>query len=435
MASHSRGGAQRVAWCGVLSPLRHRNFALLWAGQFVSLLGDGIFLVALPLEALRISHGPALLSFVVAARMAPMLVFLLPAGAITDRISRRLVMFSSDLLRGAAVGLVGALVMAHLLSAAGLVVMAAAFGTADAFFFPASTAIVPEIVPAEVLTEASALSFTSESLAQSLVGPALGGILVGVIGVAGCLLVDSASFVVSAVFLAVMRRLPAMEPKGEQGPSLLGATKEGLTFTFQRTRRWLWVTILAAALGNFAAFTPLVVLTPLLVEQTLRGSPAALGYVFAWGGLGGLVGVLLAGKTRRPRRRVTVMWVMWTLAAGMVALRAVAPDLAWLSVLVFASSFFLSWGSVPWTPLMQDLVPRALLGRVSSVDWLFSLSLSPLGGLFAGVLAGVLGVRTAFLLGGGIGLATGLVLFIPGVRDPDREGADPQNLAAGVTGE
>ncbi|MGO8875849.1 MAG: MFS transporter [Acidimicrobiales bacterium] len=430
--------------------LRHRDFALLWSGQAVSLVGDGIFVVALALEALHLSHSPALLSVVVAARMVPMLLLLLLGGAISDRLPRRLTMLTSDAVRGLAVGAVAILVHARALHPGELVAMAIVFGSADAFFFPASTAIVPEVVPSSLLTQANALSFSMAVTAQSLIGPALGGLLVGVIGVAGCFTADAASFALSALSLALMRvRGREVVPAGDAttdgaatdgaatdganatggdaatvpSGSVLREVKAGLSFTFRRPQRWLWVTILAASVGNAAAFTPQAVLTPLLIERVLHGSGFELGLVFAAGGVGGAVGAVVAGRLGTPRFTVTWMWAAWSLAAALAALYGIAPRVWVVGALATGVSFLLFYGTTQWTTLMQTLVPRHLLGRVSSVDWLFSLALSPIGALLAGVLAGAIGTRTTLLLGGGLATAVGACLFVPGVRDPERAAA------------
>src|ERR1035437_7439670 len=134
---HQRGRALR--------PLRARDFALLWSGQSVSLVGDGIFTVALALEALRLSSGPSALAYVLAARALPMVLLLFISGAITDRPPRRSILLGSDLVRGVTVAVIAVLTAANALEVWQLVVMSAIFGCADAFFMPAATAIVPEL--------------------------------------------------------------------------------------------------------------------------------------------------------------------------------------------------------------------------------------------------------------------------------------------------
>ena len=131
--------------------LRHRDFALLWSGQSVSLVGDGMFIVALAIETLHIDNHPTALSFVLAARLLPMVLLLLIGGAVVDRVPRGRTMLVSDATRGLAVGAIAVLVATGAIQLWELVVMCAVFGTADAFFYPASTAVVPEILPVELL--------------------------------------------------------------------------------------------------------------------------------------------------------------------------------------------------------------------------------------------------------------------------------------------
>ncbi|MGH9298770.1 MAG: MFS transporter, partial [Acidimicrobiales bacterium] len=301
-----------------------------------------------------------------------------------------------------------------------LVVMAIVFGSADAFFYPASTAIVPEIVPSELLTDASALSFSTSMTAQSLAGPALGGLFAGVIGIGGSLLFDAGTFVASIIALTIMGSLPARTSGEGERPSIVGEVMDGLRYTFQRQQRWLSVSIVAASLANFAAMSPQALLIPLLVRRVLHGSAIGLGLVFAGEGLGGTLGAVLAARFKPTRRRILWMWVAWAAAGGAIAAVGFAPDLVVVGALLFLGSGLLLYGSTIWSPLMQELVPRELLGRASSVDWLFSLSLSPVGVLIAGVLAGGIGVRATIVIGGSTAMLAGFAIVVPGVRDPDR---------------
>jgi MFS family permease len=157
--------------------LRHRDFALLWSGQSISLVGDGVFTVALALETLHVDDHPAALSFVLAARLLPTVLLLLVGGVIVDRMPRRLAMLVSDVARGLAVGAIALLVALGDIHVWELVVMSVLFGAADALFYPASTAVVPEILPAELLVQGSALNASSHTAAQALIGPALGGLI------------------------------------------------------------------------------------------------------------------------------------------------------------------------------------------------------------------------------------------------------------------
>jgi MFS family permease len=399
--------------------LRHRDFALLWSGQSISLVGDGVFTVALALETLHIDDNPAALSFVLAARLLPTVLLLLVGGVIVDRVPRRAAMLVSDVSRGLAVTAIALLVALGGIQIWELVVMSVLFGAADALFYPASTAVVPEILPAELLVQGSALNATSHTAAQVLIGPALGGVIVASLGFDWAFAVDAVSFALSAGCLVAMARLPRPQPSGR---SPLAEAREGLRYC--RSQPWLWSTIVAGGIANFVCFSPLAILIPLLVDNVLHQGAVALGLVFAAGGVGGIAVSLLVVRRGAPRRRITAMWVGWGIAAVGVVGLAVSPDVWLAGAAVLVTLGMLQYGNLLWNPIMQELVPEELIGRASSVDWTISLSLSPLGVITAGALAGAIGVRTTILIGALISLLMSGVLFLPGVRDPERRLVD-----------
>ncbi len=399
---------------GIPVVLRHRDFALLWSGQSASLLGDGIFTVALALEALRVDHNPIGLSLVLAARLVPAVALLLLGGVVVDRVPRRLAMLASDAARAVVVGLLALAIAAQVLRLWQLMAMSAVFGIGDAVFGPASTAIIPELLPTSELTQGSALSVASQQLAR-MVGPALGGLVVAFAGYAWAFGINAASFVVSAACLAAMSRRPG---RGHDGRSLLAQAREGLRYCW--SQRWLWVAILAAGVGNFAAFSPLAVLVPLLVRHDLRQGPLALGMVVAAGGAGGAIASLIVGKTGPPRRRISAMFLSWAGAGIAVAGLGLVPS-TWAAAVLQALVWALVMGgNVLWYPLMQERVPAELQGRAFSVDMIASFVLSPMGVLLAGAAAGSVGTREVLVAGGCLAALSGLLLFVPGVRDPER---------------
>src|SRR5277367_1257969 len=276
-------------------PLRHRDFALLWSGQAVSQLGDGVFTVTLAIEALRLDHRAIGLSYVLAARLLPAVLFTLAGGVLVDRVPRRLAMLASDLARGGAVAVVTVLVATGGIHLTWLVLMAFVFGLGDAVFFPAAMAITPELLPSELLVGASALNGTS--------------LQVGFLGTAWGFGIDAVSFLLSAAAISAMSARSSPMPSGH---SPLEDLREGLRFCL--SRRWLWVSMLGASLGNFVAFSPLGAMIPLLVKHVLHGGGVALGLVLAAGGLGGATATVIAGRRRPPRRRLVHLWVGWGLS-------------------------------------------------------------------------------------------------------------------------
>ncbi len=401
---------------GMFQALRVRDFALLWSGQAVSSLGDGVFTIALALEALHIDRSPAGLAYVFAARAVPSVCLALVGGVVVDRVPRRLAMLVSDVVRGLAVGAIALAVANNSLRLYELVVMSVIFGSADAFFGPASMAYVPELLPPDLLVPGNALSQTSSQFTQGLIGPAVGGVVVAAVGMAWSFGFDALSFAVSCATLAFMRATARPERSGH---SVVADAKEGLSYV--RARRWLVVSIPGAALANFFGLSPLTVLLPLMVRHVLHAGALALGLVFAAGGAAGVLASLIVARLGAPRNRVTVLWTSYAVGGAAIACIALAPNV-WVVGLVSAIEIgLILYGDVLWVAMMQELVPKDILGRVSSLVYLFAFSLGPLGILAGGGAAAAFGTRTALVLSGVIsGGICLLVIFIPGVRDPER---------------
>jgi Transmembrane secretion effector len=405
-----RPGPRRPWTRGLGGALGHRDFALLWSGQTVSVAGDGIFTVALALEALHVDDRPSALSVVLAARLVPTVVLVLAGGVAVDRVPRRLAMLVSDVVRGLAVATVAVLAAKGTLGLTGLIVMSVVFGVADAFFSPATVAVLPELLPAGLIVQGNALSSTSQLFAQQLIGPAVGGIVV-------------------AGLPAPPVSWPCAPGRAPPGRSPWGDVRDGLRYC--RSQPWLWATIAGAGLANFAIFSPLGVLIPLLVRHVLHQSGIALGVVLAAGGAGGIAATLIVARRGLPRRPVTFMWAGWATAGLAAAALSIAPGIWVLAPLAAVTFGLLMYGNAIWDPLLQRLVPHQLLGRASSIDWLASFSLSPLGIIAAGALATVIGTRATLVSGGALAVIAGLCVLIPGARDPDRQARTDRVTAVG----
>ena len=397
------------------SPLRNRDFALLWSGQTVSSLGDGIFTIALTIVTLRIAHSPTALAYVFAARAVPSIGFSLLGGVVVDRASRRLVMLGSDAVRGGAVGLIALLASRGELRLWELILMSVIFGTADAFFSPASTAIIPELLDGPLLAKGNALGQLSNQLSRGIVGPAFGGFIVGTVGIAWSFSIDAVSFAGSGICLLVMR---AGSKPATVKESPLRSAAVGLRYVLDRN--WLKISLVGGALANFVGFVPLGVLLPLLVRTSLKGSASQLGFVFAAGGSAGIIISLIVAKIGSPRRFVSATWIAYTAGSLSIALLAFASNIWVAGIMVSAEVGLFLYGDILWTAMLQDHVPKELLGRVSSVVYLFAFSLGPLGLLAGGFAASLLGIRHAILASGLIAAAIcAVVPFAPGVRDPE----------------
>jgi DHA3 family tetracycline resistance protein-like MFS transporter len=408
------GGFTRLQ---LLSPLRHRDFRLLWSGMAVSLLGDGVFLVAVAWEAYVLWNAPAALSLVGVGMTVPMLVFLLPGGVVSDRYDRRLVMLGADALRALAVGAIAVLALTSALELWHLVLLVGVYGVGAAFFTPAFDAIVPGLLPDEDLAAANSLDQFVRPIALRLVGPAIGGWLVA-LDTGAAFAIDAGTFVVSMAMVLAMRP-PPRRRHAVPAPAM-AAMAEGLRFV--RRRVWLWGTFASAAVTYLVFLGPAEVLLPYVVKNDLGASAGALGLVFAAGGIGAVGSAIVMGQRAEPRRSMTFMYACWTVATLAVAGYGLATSAWQLMAACLVFNALETAGTIVWATVKQRHVPAEMLGRVSSLDWMISIGLLPLSFALTAPVAGAVGAQTTLVAAALVGGATTLAaLFLPGMRDIERE--------------
>jgi MFS family permease len=404
------GGIDRV---GLLLPLREREFRKLWVAMCVSLLGDGAFLVAVAWQVYDLSNTPTAMSVVGIAMTVPTILFLLLGGVASDRFERRRIMVAADLLRAVAGAALAALALSGALEVWHVAILAALYGTGAAFFAPAFDAVVPDIVPSERLAQANALDQLVRPLVFRMAGPALGGLLVASGGAGVVFALDSASFLFSA---AVMWRVRVdAGPAAEGARSVVRDLAEG--WRFVRRRAWLWATFASAAVAYMCFMGPVEVLLPYLVKNDLDGSARDLGMVFAAGGIGSVTCALAMGQRDIPRRGITFIYACWTLATLAVAGYGLSSAMWQLMLAALAFNALETAGTIVWATLKQRHVPRTMLGRVSSLDWLISIGLLPLSFALTGPVAAAIGTRGTLVAAGVVGaVVTAAAFFVPGVR-------------------
>jgi len=390
----------------------------------VSLLGDGIFLIAMAWQAYELWNAPAALSLLGIGMTIPTIAFLLPAGVLSDRLDRRMLMLWADIGRAVVIAALAVLSLTGLLNFWELLIVVALYGVGTAFFTPAFEAIVPDIVPAADLPAANSLDQFVRPIALRLAGPALGGAMVATLGTGTAFAVDAASFGASSVAVFLMR--PPAHPRSEHVESSLSAVKEGLRFV--RGRVWLWGTLLSATIAYLAFMGPAEVLLPYVVKNELHASAGDLGLVFAAGGIGAIGAALIMGQRGHPRRDVTFMYATWTLATLAVAGYGLATASWQLMVACLLFNALETAGTIVWATIKQRHVPASMLGRVSSLDWLISIGLLPLSFALTAPVAALVGVR-ATLIGAAVigGVFTLGALLLPGMRDIEGAAAEAEN--------
>jgi hypothetical protein len=404
----------------ILRPLRERDFAMFWLGWTVSLIGDGFFLVAIAWQVFDLWNSPTALAVVGVAETIPLVAFVLVGGVVADRFERRKVLIFSSALRGVAVAVLGLLAVSGAVELWHIFVLSAFFGAGQAFQGPAAGAIIPDLVPKHLLVQANSLSQFVRQAAFAFVGPAIGGFVVHSVGAGSAFLIDAATFGFAIVTLLLLHPRPAAATS-EGATSVRRDIAEGLRYVRQKV--WLWGTLAWAFAAIFLVYGPFTVLLPFLVRNQLGGDAGDLGLVFAAGGLSAIIVSLVIGQIGLPRRHITFMYALWMVACLQIAAYAFA-DVPWQAMAIsFAGEGCWAAGLIVWVTLMQRVVPAELLGRVKSVDWLFSLGLAPLSFAVTGPLAGWLGVKPVLLIAGiSASALTALFYFLPGMRETETPG-------------
>jgi len=388
----------------ILAPLARRDFALLWSGMTVSLVGDGIYFVAIAWEALRLSNTTTAISLVGIAWMLPTVAFLLPGGALSDRFDRRLLMLCASLVQALAIGGLGVIITLGVVQLWTMLLLVAIYGAADAFFLPAFEAIVPTMLEPPDLPPASALDQFIRPLAVQLAGPAIGGVVIAIAGTGTAFLLDGATFLVPACMLVAIRtpRCPAAADAPRQG-SFAGI---GDAIRFVRANPWLWRTLVAAGLTLLLFVGPSQVLLPFVVKNVLHAGSGTLGAIRACGGAGAVIAALAVSQRGLPGWPVRAMLAGWALQCLTLAGYALVSD-AWLfGAIALIGGGFGAAGNVVWGTLMKTQVPNEVLGRVASLDFLVSIGLVPLSLAITGPVAQAVGAQTTLLCGGALAAAT-----------------------------
>lgn len=375
-----------------LGVLSERRFRLLFVGQSLSNFGDGVATIAVAFAVLGVGGSASDLGLALAARYVPLAGFLLVGGVFADRLPRQRLMLSSDVVRALTQGTLAALLLFGVGHIWQIVVLQAVYGTAEAFFTPSITGLVPEIVEKERLQHANSLLRATLSL-SFVVGPALGGLLILRTGPEGAIVADAATFAISAMLLSQLRE--ASRARSETQPvHLIADLKEG--WKEIRSRRWLSLTIGNAMLFNALAIPAILVLGPELAQSEL-GGVKAWSLIVAMVGAGSVVGSVISLRIRAVRPAATVA-VLLAVAGSEPAALASGLRLPVIAVLCFVAGAAAAMAGITWISMLQHHVPSTSLSRVNSMDDFVTFLLLPVGYLVAGPLADALGPHLAMAL-------------------------------------
>jgi MFS family permease len=391
------------------SPFGVRDFRLLWLGEAVSALGDQFALIALPWLALVLTGSALALGTVLALMAVPRALLMLIGGVWVDRLSPRRVMLGSNVVRLLAVTLLGVVVLADAEQLWMLYAFALVFGIADAFFFPAQTSIVPELVEPDQLQGAIGIT-QGTTQATVLVGPAVAGVIIAALGadgvqassagIATALLLDGVSFLASLATLWLIRSRPEHHATAT---SMLESIREGVRFLWDSPG--LRAVVLISLTGNLLIVGPFEVGFPMIAYSRLPEGAAAFGLIMSAFGGGSLLGYLAGAMLPSPRPGLFAPLVMGTLALAGLGVAALAPVSSTVvaAAVCVAAGLALGYGNLLGLSWAQQRIPSHLMGRVMSLLLLGSVGLVPISELIAGAAVQV--SLEGMLLVAGVGMA------------------------------
>jgi MFS family permease len=392
-------------------PLRTPGFRLLLTGSSVSLVGDGIYSVAMAVAALRTDHPASTLAMVAVAGLVPRIVFGLLGGVLADRVSRRVILLVADLVRLAVVAALGLALLDEAASPWLLVACVVPLGAASGAAAPAFGAILPDIVEPADLVRANSVMGGVTPFAQLMVGPVLGGVLASFdVGLA--MFVDAATFAVSAGCVLALRPSRGHAPQSERRPPPWADFREGLVYV--RRTPWLFVTLLSGVVISLAVSGSFTML-PLLVTRGYGAPTQSFGYLIAVGGAVATATAVVMGMLRPRRRPLASSYVMYIVGLGAMVGLGLAPDV-WAGALFIALMFMgTTAGNIWQNTILGSRIPRRLRGRVSSLDWVAATVSAPLSVTVSAALVGQVGIRATFVGAGSIaalGSLVGLLLLL-----------------------
>ena len=406
----SRGGLLRR-----FPVLGFRDFRLLLADRLIAPASVGFSIVGVSFAVLKATNSATDLSYVLAAQIAPALVFALIGGVAADRFPPQRVIVAANLLMALGEGTFGVLVLTGRTPLWAMIGLEAVTGTGAAIFYPASQALLPRLVPRGLLQEASAISRLAMNTGQ-MSGAAVAGLLVAAAGAGWALLLCGIGMVATVpVLLSIRGSRPdtGQEPRTGPASSMLTELREG--WSEFRSHTWLWVIVAQFCVVMMAWYGAFSVLGPVVARQHL-GGPAAWGAITAADAFGLIAGGLASLRFTPRRPMLFVVLTGGAVAISPLSLAMVLP-LPAVCLASFGLGVFVEMMMVQWTVTMARNIPSDKLARVSSYDVLGTVMAMPAGALIAGPLGTAIGISNAqYAAAAAIIVASALALIPRDIR-------------------
>jgi MFS family permease len=411
-------------------PFLSGQYRLLIGALSLSIFGSGMWLVAIIFQVRELGGGPIDLSFVATGNALGMVGAVLLGGVAADRIPQKRILVVVESVKFLSIGLGATLALTGTLEIWHLAAISLVLGVADAFFYPAYSAMLPSILPAEHLLAANGFEGVLRPAMMQAAGPAIAGTIIAAYSPGAVFAVVAVAQVLAVVVLtllrptAVRRDLDAVDSHALRG--VFADIRGG--FAYMVRTPWLLATLLYALLLVLVIIGPIEVLLPFAVTRQTGGGPLEFALVLAAFGAGGVVGSILVASLPLPRRYLTIMNLLWGAGSLPLAVIGFTSQLWVMAVALFIVGFCFQAATVIWGTLLQRRVPSELLGRVSSLDFFVSLAFMPISMALAGPIGEFVGLAPTFLVAGVVPvfLATAAILL---ARLPRDEIANPLDAA------
>lgn len=397
-----------------LRPLASRDYRLLFAAVGIEVFGTGMWTIVMVFQVLALDDSPLALSAVATGMSLGLFAFSVLGGVVADRFSKRRILITVQGATAAVMTAVAVLSLTGTIELWHVGVASFAMGAGSAFFYPAYSAYLPQVLPPEQLLAANGLEGALRpSMGQGL-GPALGGIIVGMFFPAIGAVIVAASYAIAFVITLFLSRRDELTPPtpAEERTSIWGDLRAGVKYV-ARTRWLLWTLIFGSSLALIVQ-GPIEVLLPFLTRDRFEDAEATFGFLLAAYGIGGAVGSLIVSSLRLPRRYLTFMILCWGGGTLPLVVIGVADNLILMLTALFVVGALTGAGVVVWGTLLQRLVPLDMIGRVASLDFFVSIAFMPVSIAIAGPLSLLVPIPLIFVIAGVIPPVLALIAMLAG---------------------
>ncbi len=397
-----------------LRPLASRDYRLLFAAVGIEVFGTGMWTIVMVFQVLALDDSPLALSAVATGMSLGLFAFSILGGVVADRFSKRRIIITVQGCTAAVMTVVAALSLTETIELWHVGVASFAMGAGSAFFYPAYSAYLPQVLPPEQLLAANGLEGALRpSMGQGL-GPALGGIVVGMFFPAIGAVIVAASYAIAFILTLFLGRRDELTEvtSPEQRTSVWGDLRAGVNYVV-RTRWLLWTLIFGSSLALIIQ-GPIEVLLPFITRDRFEDAESTFGFLLAAFGVGGAIGSLVVSSLKLPRRYLTFMIACWGGGTLPLAFIGVADNLILMLAALFIVGAATGAGVVIWGTLLQRLVPLDMIGRVASLDFFVSIAFMPVSIAIAGPLSLLVPIPVIFIIAGIAPPALALIAMLAG---------------------